>query len=683
MSTSLSKHVLLLLAVLLPLSFVPVAFVGFDALKFSVLWAGTVVAAFGLLIGKLQAPEVRLPINPIAVSAVAVVLLTAISAIASPVIGVSIGGEGFSVDSLLVVLTLFALFGMSSYVFSERTDVMRLHSVIMAAFLALTLFESVRLILRAFDVSYPSLGFFAEPWINTIGKWNDLAIILGLGVVMTMTANYVLSVKRSIANLLIVASVLALGILIVINFRAMWVVLGITSIAVFGYAMTYGARTGKRIAPIFPIAVALLSCVMIIDNVNPNRALLPGYVNQVLEIGYAEIRPDWGGTLTIAKSALSHDPILGVGPSRFVREWHLSRPEGVNQTQFWGLDFQYGVGYLPTTLVTLGILGFLAWVAFVGSILFYSVRGILRTIDDGVMRYATVSTGVAVVYLWAFSIMYVPGIVVLALTFMLTGSFIGMLSQQGLISARIISFKDDQRHNFIYVFATVFLMMLTIVFAYTCGKKIIAQVYFERADAAITTGDTAKAFLAIDRAAFFSLDDTYFRAASDIQMIELARIVQATSTATDEATRSQQVQGLLNGAIQSSQSAIAIDPTDYQNFAGLATVYRAAVPAEGTYDMSISLYEEAAKLAPSNPGIRLNQAIAAALQGDLQRSAQYVEMALQLKPDFVEAINLLNQLRQAASTPVTPPEVEVPETATSTTAETPDVDDVSGVEDAN
>src|SRR3989338_8177488 len=56
--------------------------------------------------------------------------------------------------------------------------------------------------------------------------------------------------------------------------------------------------------------------------------------------------------------------IVGSGPNQFVGEWLMSKPSAVNQTIFWNTDFNYGVGLIPTFIVTTGLLGIIAWLIF-------------------------------------------------------------------------------------------------------------------------------------------------------------------------------------------------------------------------------------------------------------------------------------------------------------------------------
>ncbi|KKW05574.1 MAG: hypothetical protein UY39_C0056G0002 [Candidatus Kaiserbacteria bacterium GW2011_GWC2_49_12] len=60
----------------------------------------------------------------------------------------------------------------------------------------------------------------------------------------------------------------------------------------------------------------------------------------------------------------------------------MYKPLGVNFTEFWNVDFYSGVGFIPTSFVTVGLLGVVAWGAVILALLM-SVLSLMATCRGG------------------------------------------------------------------------------------------------------------------------------------------------------------------------------------------------------------------------------------------------------------------------------------------------------------
>ena len=117
------------------------------------------------------------------------------------------------------------------------------------------------------------------------------------------------------------------------------------------------------------------------------RGSIGGFVSESFGISQIEARPSFSSTLEVAKNTLANSPGFGSGPNRFSIEWSQNKPIAVNQTVFWNVDFSYGVGFIPTTLITSGVLGFVSWILFLGAILILGIRMMFRSIEDMFSRF--------------------------------------------------------------------------------------------------------------------------------------------------------------------------------------------------------------------------------------------------------------------------------------------------------
>src|SRR3989344_7351960 len=133
--------------------------------------------------------------------------------------------------------------------------------------------------------------------------------------------------------------------------------------------------------------------------------------------------------------------IVGSGPNQFVGEWLMSKPSAVNQTIFWNTDFNYGVGLIPTFIVTTGLLGIIAWLIFLLPILLTGFRAIFIRTSSSFPLYITISSLSVATFLWVLSILYVTNSVTFALAFLFTGLCVVSLVIEKVMPTKTIIFS--------------------------------------------------------------------------------------------------------------------------------------------------------------------------------------------------------------------------------------------------
>src|SRR5690606_9207967 len=83
--------------------------------------------------------------------------------------------------------------------------------------------------------------------------------------------------------------------------------------------------------------------------------------------------------LPILKHVLSEDPIVGIGPNKFIDAWRLYKDPLINETPLWDASFVGGSGFVPTGFATTGLVGALAWLGFLFLLLWHGWRVFLMT----------------------------------------------------------------------------------------------------------------------------------------------------------------------------------------------------------------------------------------------------------------------------------------------------------------
>ena len=334
-----------------------------------------------------------------------------------------------------------------------------------------------------------------------------------------------------------------------------------------------------------------------------------GYITawrERLGIAVMEVKPSWTGTGAIMKKSIAEDPIFGAGPNNFIKEWVKYKPDGINQTPYWNIDFRYGVGFIPTMAVETGVLGILAWLALLGSIVWYGVKFIFSLKQDKSTRALLILAFSGSVYLWLFAIIYPPDAALLALAFLVTGLFSAILADTKIIKNKIIEITEDPRVNFISVLGFVILIIGAITGGYLVVQKYGSYFLYQKGLAGFSRGDISLASVAVAQAVNLSSQDVYHRTLAELNIASIARLL-AEEDKPPEELRAQFL-NYLSQAMASARQAIDADRTDYLNWLSLGRVCEAVVPfgLENAYEEGIRAFSEAKKLNPKNPSILLS-----------------------------------------------------------------------------
>ena len=344
---------------------------------------------------------------------------------------------------------------------------------------------------------------------------------------------------------------------------------------------------------------------------------------------------------------MSVNPVFGVGPNQFTKEWLLTKPAAVNATIFWNTDFNYGVGYIPTAGVTAGILGLIAWVVFLVLFLLAGFRSIFFTSGDPFGRFLTIATFFVSVYLWTFSVFYVPSIVIVALTYFFSGLFIASLMAGTSTNDFEISFAGNPRKGFFAVLILIVFLVGAVALTAVYSEKFLAFVNFQKGVLAYNAnGDVPATEAYLTKAV--SMDETplYDRFMSQLDLIKMNDLLSKNQNNLTSDTFKTQFQSIFGDALKYAKQATLLNSSDYQNWISLGQVYDAVVPLKisGAYDSALNYYNEALKRNPQSPSIYLILSRLELANGNTKNATDDINKAIAEKPDYTDAIFLLSQI---------------------------------------
>jgi tetratricopeptide (TPR) repeat protein len=647
-----AQNILVAVFGLLPIFFIPSTLAPFEYSKIFFVIIGTVAALILYSLSVLRSGKITLSLSYTLGTIWVVALVACISALLSGDIKDSLVGDLFSVHSAVFVAILALTMSVWALIGVSRISVIRLYMLLAGSTVVLVLFHVARLIIGADTLS---LGIFSSAISTPVGSWNDLALFLGLSVLLSLVAMEQLPLTKHGRFLFGGVTVAALFMLGVINFFTVWLILGLVSLVMVVYSLgkdkfsgsqltLVGSRSTNASSLLLSLVVFTVSTLFVIGG-----AAFGGAIAKYTNISYIEVRPSLEATADIARNVYQDNALLGVGPNKFIDAWRLYKDASINQTIFWNTDFNAGNGYLSTFFITTGVLGGLAWLIFLGTYAIAGARLLLTVSDaDRMWYFIGVSSFVSAIYIWGMTLMYVPGAVVLILGALCTGVSLAAAGALHGRNVRTISVVTNRRTGFVFTLAVIAVIISSIGVLYASGKDY-ASVYafnesariLQDAQNPIDVVDVAEAKIA--SAYELSPNDVYARRLSEYEF-ERLKMLLAIQTPT-EADRALFERVMLN-AINAAEQAKQADSTESQNWAVQGSIYSLlmSVNYEGVYDRALEALSKARDFNPKNPIPYLALAELEGRAGNFDAARGYAETAVSLRPNFTDAFFYLSQL---------------------------------------
>ena len=634
--------------------FVPSTSVALTTTKTFMLAAGALITLALYILARLGRGNVIFPSSLLLGALWLPVAAYALSAMFSGVsFGNALWGTALELDTLGFMLVV-AVFGTLSALVLRRPEHYR-------SFLRAGAY--VFGVVAALQVIIVIVGQFApntiSPAFSIVGSFNDLAFLLGLGVVATLITLRFLELSERTRRVLLISGVGALFLLAVANASIVWILLALVSLGLFVESvMRRGSKAGDtdldeavvmnevpletdegNHSLVLPLVVLAVSLFFLIGG------QLGGALAQALDVNVLNVRPSWESTFSVANKAYSTSPVFGSGPGTFGVEWLKYRDPSLNSTVFWNVDFSSGIGFIPTSFVTTGAVGVLAWVAFLGLFIVFGLRMLIRRIPQDVfIRYVAIVSFIGALYLFTIALFDLPSTVMLALAFVFAGLFVSTMRFASQGQQWGVIFSRSPRIGFVIVFSLTILLLSSVVAAYTLVGRYIGVTELASATTAFSAGNLDLA----DKSAQNSISFAPSVAAYQVQAgIANARLNQIVTSPTMEKTAAQKAyQTALSSGINAALTATNLNTSNYQSWLALGNLYAQAVPlgVAGAYDSAKTAYKKAQALNPTNPQILYILAQLNIANKDTKAAQDDLKTAITLKQDYTAAIFLLSQL---------------------------------------
>lgn len=587
-------------------------------------------------------------------------------------------------ERLTTLIFGFLLMALTGSILRTRKEIGTLFSVIIfaGAFTAI-----LNLINWFFHISlYKYLASFTDgTTFNVIGTINGLALfyvvlfLMGLEILLSSSFRG----RRPFVRIaFIAADVIFLANLLIINFRTSWIVLIGGGIFLFGLmfknAAVSSAETGTatntsiahRLGWRYWIALGILVLAVVmlmVRSITVYQLDLP-----------AEVTPSFSATYAIARPVLTESPknfILGSGPATFTLDWDQYRNPAVNQTLFWNITFNQGHSWFATIIPTMGFLGMLAFLTFLGTVLFLILKQILTTQLDG-DTVVPLSAFLGFIGLLMIAFLYPANTTFILFIFFIIGA-LSLTARHGdetpddgpksvlTLSERTIVLEEQWR-----VFLSSLLLIFLIAFAaaglYFEYSRIRSAVAQQQGVVALANGNLERAASNLEQSVV--LVDYDFHTYQNLLQVRMEKLRSLIQRASQGNNVQNEFQSTLTLAIQNAQRTIDLYPQNSAVWQAQGALYELLIPfIPGSENSAYTSYRKAADLDPQDPSIHTewarailafadrvnftkNQAGADPHQLDAVRTKAFadareqIQKALDLKPDLATAYFLNAQI---------------------------------------
>lgn len=645
-------------ALLAAIAFIPAATIPFLYTKVSILAIGGLGALMLFILARLTRGNVVIPPAALVGAFWLVPLAYLLSSFFSSAgLFASFFGAQIEADTLgfMVLLAGFATLAALIY---RRSDQYRTFYKVATITFGLVVAAQVLITILA-KISPNTISATA----NVVGSYADLGMMIGLGVIASLLAIRFLTLAKRLKTALLVVSALGLFVLALVNSTLVWSLVALASLGLFieaimrrggssdqsdlegvttidggGEPMT-PSSDGKAVG--MSLIVLVISIFFLIGGSTIGNAL-----SAAMGVNFLDVRPSWQSTFDVGSHTYASSPIFGSGPGTFGSQWLKFRDQSLNETVFWNVDFTSGIGLIPTSFVTTGLLGMLAWLAFLSLFLWTGLRALLfRSPSDKYVRFVSIASFTGALYVLALSVFTVPGPVVLVAGFLSAGIFVSTLRHGAGAKEVGIIFSKNPRVGFVVVFGLTLLLLASVFAAYGVVTRYLSEVAYAESSQAVSQGNLDRAESAITRSLMFSKSDRAYQLLATVGIARMSQIAQDTTLAPSEAQS--RFQAALSGSVEAALAATQLNKNDYRNWVLLGNVYQTVVPLkiDQAYENAKGAYTEAMKLNPTNPTLPYILAQLEIAQGNPALAEEHLLQAIGLKPDYTQAIFLLSQLQ--------------------------------------
>ncbi|MBI2039833.1 O-antigen ligase family protein [Candidatus Microgenomates bacterium] len=346
----------------------------------------------------------------------------------------------------------------------------------------------------------------------------------------------------------------------------------------------------------------------------------------------------WQGALEIFK----HYPLFGSGVETFAYSYYQFRPAEHNLTSEW--DFLYNkahneyLNYLATT----GILGLSAYSIIIITFIIF----ILKKFKKGNLLILSLLASYISYLIYNF---FLFSVVTIAIFFYLFPAiaFVAIDSTKPLKFSRLLTSHFSLLTSYLYrrtfytKIAKALVILSTIYLLFSIFQLWYADTRFAKGQRASELGNPGRAYNLLTEALQLNGNEPFYRSE-----LSFAAAASAIALEDSEATLSA---ALKDEAIREIELVLKNSPQNVSFWRTAIRTYFELSGLDKNYtDKTLQALDQTIKLAPTDPKLYYNKALILQTINKTQEAIKSLEKAIELKPNYQEAIQQLEEATSSA-----------------------------------
>mgnify|MGYP001606029982 CR=1 FL=1 len=499
---------------------------------------------------------------------------------------------------------------------------------------------------------------YAASVFNTVGSVFELPLFI------LMTVPLIIGLARGIKNtrfkiLLYALAALHLIVAAIIDFRVGWFGLMGAALVLILAGLKKGDEKGQmgqmgqmgQKGIMLPLALLMAAVLLWFVGVPAPKSLnIP-----------QEVSPSYRASLAVAGQTLKDHLVFGSGLETFPYEYAKFKSAVLNQTNFWGVNFNNSSSEFIDWTVTGGLFGIISILIYAGWFLRYGYK---RMGERGEKGQKGLEEGLFAswIFILVTKFFYGTPLVVELFFWLLPVLFLLVVREEKGERGEMgqdwsYRFQAGSAKTLAMFFALLIILLSGLVGAYFSVRRWQAETIFVQAVSAEASAgkidEVANGiYLAI---ATNPYETRYFRVLSQVLFAKLNDVFAEVQKRPAEARQLKPeegvlVQNLTVRNINAVQRAVALDPANVAVYVDAAEAFRNLAPlVQGADDLAIQNYERAAELEPINPFIKTQLGQLYLVKSNLfnyglkidtdlvDKSRAVLEKALELNPNYANA----------------------------------------------
>ncbi len=632
----ISRYLVMLVAFLMPLFFLPTTTEFFQFNKLALLTISTilllVVWAFRIIAGQ----RMELTKSVIDLPLLAFTGVTILSTIFSLNKDLSLyGGQGRWFPSLFGVLTLVTFY-------YTTTPLLKSREIIKSILVAFTLSNTISTLIALLGYYGVYLGgevYFRTANFTLTGSVTTTLFMAALSLVtaILLSANEENMISKVMLNVSVIINFFFIALL---NQLIGWAALGVGVISIFFFFDISKIIKDKFSTLI--IGGAVVAIVLI--------NILPATRSVILNENYpAEVTLPIRDSWIVSTSVIQTYPLLATGPSTFQLNFPRYRSIGLNAGTNWGVRYDKPYNELFNIMASLGIVGTAVAIYFSVKLIKLAAANSKNSNDEsglsGVLSVALIMTVAGFLFTYATVLNTFTLFLILSL---LVANHVLTQSESKLSENVLISFSSFTaitsignagaiKKEYLHLIVAAPMLLIAAYAGFTFYKLYAGEFYMRQSIIAALNNQGASTYELQGKAINISSQRDSYHTAYAQTNLALANLLAAKPDLTDEEKAT--IQTLIAQSIRSSRVATeVVSPLNVRNWETRALVYKSLLGvAQNAGEWAVSSYNAAIQLDPTNPALRLDLGNIYFNTGDYLTAANYFRQSVNLKPDYANA----------------------------------------------